>query len=645
MFKNNSALMALKENLEEKIVGKVKFTRQSFGFLELEDNRSFFIPPPLMKKLLPNDLVEVTVKSEDDREFVSSIVSIIKSESMSMTGKVITKEWKGKTSKKFISNDPSYAEMIPFAEDRKEMKDGEWVNVSLTGHPFTDRLFKVNYINSIGNESSNDLPWDYIRTQFRINNPIFALEDSLTLADISYYEDRTHLPYTTIDGERTNDMDDALYAYDDDDYWNLSIAIADPSDLIIDKEQRKIVTDRGYTFYLPDDVVHMIPRTLSEDTYSLKYGEKRPTICLDIKIDKNNGNVISYEFKLAIIKSAAKLSYNYVTKVLEENIILDDVYYKSLLLLSDVTSKLRKVRELTEVIFAEREEYSLVIDNRIPVGVRTNESTISNFIVEEAMLLSNKLFAEFAKKNKLNVLFNTNSGFKLEAKEDIEDIIKDAGIELVNDDLFSLENVVHIQRVIQRNISSSDIGSENLVKFDSLLNRLRRCFCKSEIMDVAEPHKIMGVNAYATWTSPLRKSGDMINHIAIKSFLTGLAQTPINPVEIDSINERLTTSKQAERLLSKILFAKLFKLNPDLIKNGKVINVRKFMTTIELAGSGQYCTLQLRNIKSRDRVFADLDNNALLSGNRRLFKNGDVINIGFESSNLIHQDIEVNLTA
>jgi exoribonuclease-2 len=294
------------------------------------------------------------------------------------------------------------------------------------------------------------------------------------------------------------------------------------------------------------------------------------------------------------------------------------------------------------VIFQEREEYSLIIENKVPVGVNISSSTLANYIVEEAMLISNKLFAEFAIKENLNVLFNTNSGFKLESKEDIEEIIKDGAITLVNDDLFSLENVVHIQRMIQeKSCSSSD--NEKLLA-EGLLNRLRRCFCKSEIKDISDPHKIMGVIAYATWTSPLRKSNDMINHIALKLFLLGRDQREIDPEEIESINERLGTSRQAERQLSKLLFTKLFMLNPRLVSKGKVINVRKFMTTIEIQGCGQYSTLQIRNIKSKERISADLDTSTLMSGKRSLFKNGDIIDIEFHSGNLIHQDIELSLT-
>lgn len=646
MFKENSALMALKQNLElkkEKTTGVVKFTRQSFGFLELED-RSIFIPPPLMKELLPEDLVEVTVDKEDDRETVASIVKVISSAGMSMTGKVVTKEWKGKTSHKFISNNPGFASMIPFDGPVDGLEDNDWVSVALTGHPSKERLFKVNHLSTIGNEGNRRLPWDYIRTQFDINKEITSLSIDNKLADISMYEDRTTVPYVTIDSESTRDMDDAIHGHEDKENWYLSVAIADPSDVIHhSEEQRKIVTSRGFTFYLPADVVHMIPKELSENVFSLGKDKVRATVCIDIAINKETGNIESYEFCLAKIKSHDKLSYNYVTDILEQGIELNESYYESLIILEALTSKLRSQREISEAVFNERSDYSLVINDYCPVGIKVSSSNLANRIVEESMIISNKLFAKFADENNLNVLFNTNEGFKSDSREDILSILEDADIDLINDDLFSTENVVNIQQRINTFLSKGTKSEK--VKFENILNRLRRCFSRSIITTEALPHKIMGLALYATWTSPLRKSCDMINHIALKRFLIGQKQAKISEHEIESINERLLVSRQSERFLSKILYAKLFSLKPELMKRAKVVGVKKQMALLEIDGCEQYCTLQYRNVRTGAKVFADMDDLSVKSKGKTLFALGDSINIGYHSSNMIHQDIEATYNA
>lgn len=653
MFKDNSALLALKENLEsqkEKVTGKVKFTRQSFGFLESE-TKVVFIPPDIMKTLLPDDVIIALIEKEDDREFVGKVLNVLESPSMKMTGKIVEKEWKGSKSKKFLPNNPNYSSIIPLLGNQNDLIANEWINVELTAHPSKERLFKATQTSSIGNEGNPRLPWDYIRHEFDINSYINDLKITSRLASIDKYEDRTEMPYVTIDAESSKDMDDALFVFEDDDYFYLSVAISDPSDLIFDdKKQRKVITSRGFTFYLPGDVVHMIQRELSEEHFSLKENEVRQVVCLDIKISKKDASVVKYDFVLALIKSAKKLSYNYVTEIIENGTVLEEAYYDSLITLHSLSKALKSKRSETEAIFVEREEYSLIVDNFEPVGVKVSKSTLANVIVEEAMILSNKLFAEFAIKNGLNVLFNTNEGFKVEAKEDIELIVNEAGIELINGSIFDMANVIHIQKQINDKIISAENDAIKL-KYEDLLTRLRRCFNKSVIQTEALPHKIMGVNAYATWTSPLRKAIDMINHIAIKRFLLGMEQESILEEEVESINERNETSRQAERLLSKILFAKLFDKKPELINKAKVKVIKKQMVLLELEGSGQYCTLQLRNIRTKVRpadgkrpnIYADLDEGKVLLGKNTLFSVGEFISVDHHFSSLITQDIEVKL--
>lgn len=650
MFKNNEALEALKKNLEdkkEKITGIVKFTRQSFGFLESEE-KTVFIPPHLMKKLLPNDLITASIDKEDDRESVGKIIEILDSPSMLMTGKVVENTWNEKTSLRFLSNDPNYQSLIPFIGSQEDIKKSDWVNVELSGHPYKERLFKVKRTETIGNESNPRLPWDYLRTQFDVNAYIKELKIENNLAQDKDYKDLRELPLVTIDDESAKDMDDALFAKEDDNYYYLTVAIADPSDLIFDDEnQRHIITSRGFTFYLTGETIHMINREFSELEFSLMEGVDRKALCLDLKISKVNFSVDSYDFYLGLIKSSKKLSYNYVTEIIENNIVLNEDYYQSLISLYNLSLGLRAEREKLEPIFLERDEYFLEVKNYELVGIKKRTSNLANTIVEEAMILSNKTLGIFAKENNLNVLFNTNEGFQEDLKEDIELIIKDAGIETLSCSIFDSANVSHIQKELNNKIINSKSSIEKSM-YEGYLSKLRKCFSRSLITNVPMPHKIMGLDLYATWTSPLRKAGDMINHLAIKSFLLNKSQINIQDSEIEKINERLEVSRRSERFLSKMLFAKLFKEKPELISKAKVISVKKFMVLLEIEGAYQYCTLQIRNIKLKNdnkvNIYTDIDEQKVIAGNKDLFSAGDVINVEFLSSNFLIQDIEVKLT-
>lgn len=53
MFQNNPLLAQLKQQLHAtapRVEGTVKATEKGFGFLEVDNQKSYFIPPPQMKK-------------------------------------------------------------------------------------------------------------------------------------------------------------------------------------------------------------------------------------------------------------------------------------------------------------------------------------------------------------------------------------------------------------------------------------------------------------------------------------------------------------------------------------------------------------------------------------------------------------------
>lgn len=72
--------------------------------------------------------------------------------------------------------------------------------------------------------------------------------------------DLTEMPFVTIDGESTKDMDDALYVKKNDNgQFELTIAIADPTAYITPEDNMdKVARERGFTIYLPGRNIPML---------------------------------------------------------------------------------------------------------------------------------------------------------------------------------------------------------------------------------------------------------------------------------------------------------------------------------------------------------------------------------------------------
>ena len=102
--------------------------------------------------------------------------------------------------------------------------------------------------------------------------------------------DISHLPFVTIDGESTKDMDDALYIEKSESGdFKLVVAIADPTAYIVpDSEMDKVARERGFTIYLPGRNIPMLPRDLADDLCSLMENELRPALCCSVTIDNRH---------------------------------------------------------------------------------------------------------------------------------------------------------------------------------------------------------------------------------------------------------------------------------------------------------------------------------------------------------------------
>ena len=71
MFQDNPLLAQLKQQLHSqtpRAEGVVKATEKGFGFLEVDAQKSYFIPPPQMKKVMHGDRIIAVIHSEKERE-------------------------------------------------------------------------------------------------------------------------------------------------------------------------------------------------------------------------------------------------------------------------------------------------------------------------------------------------------------------------------------------------------------------------------------------------------------------------------------------------------------------------------------------------------------------------------------------------
>src|SRR5699024_12486629 len=76
MFQDNPLLAQLKQQLHSQTPRAeevVKATEKGFGFLEVDAQKSYFIPPPQMKKLMHGDRIIAVIHYEIERESAEQV--------------------------------------------------------------------------------------------------------------------------------------------------------------------------------------------------------------------------------------------------------------------------------------------------------------------------------------------------------------------------------------------------------------------------------------------------------------------------------------------------------------------------------------------------------------------------------------------
>ncbi|OBU16877.1 exoribonuclease II [Photobacterium aquimaris] len=574
MFQDNPLLAQLKKQIQEtlpKKEGYIKATDRGFGFLETDNKESIFIPPIYMKNVMHGDRVIAVLRTEKERE-VAEPQELVEQSITRFIGRV--KLIRNRLH--IIPDHPQLKEAIRARAAKginpETLKEGDWVVAELTRHPLagSNQPFFCDVTQKITDSNDKIAPWWVTLARHQLPNAEPAPQDSWTMLDEGIErQDLTDLPFITIDGESTKDMDDALYTVArDDGSFEITIAIADPTSYIavgdkMDDEAR----ERGFTIYLPGRNIPMLPRELSDELCSLIENEKRPVLCCRVSIDNSGVIQDDISFFGAWIKSQGRLSYNNVSDFLE-NGHCDDwtpspIIEQQIVALQGFATLRSDWRMANAVVFPDRPDYRFELseDNDV-VAIHTDLRRIANRMIEEAMITANICAGRALQEKFATGVFNVHSGFNQEKLDAAMEFITNAEAPFTKEDVVTLEGFSALRRWL------------NTLDSTYLDNRLRKFQAYSEVANTPAPHYAMGLDVYATWTSPIRKYGDMINHRLLKALITGNepTQKPDDNVGDEIANHR-RHHRMAERDVSDWLYVRLLK---DAVKKETVFKAEIF---------------------------------------------------------------------
>jgi ribonuclease R len=319
----------------------------------------------------------------------------------------------------------------------------------------------------------------------------------------------------TIDPVDARDFDDALSLRKlSNGHVELGVHIADvsfyvPEDSELDKEALK----RGNSTYLVDGVVPMLPEHLSNNICSLVPNEPRFAFSVFMEFSAR-GTLKNYRIEETLILSKRRFTYEEV-----EIIEGADGDHRDLIMDLHALSKTLFDKRMKEggIDFETQEVKYLLDENKIPVGAVVKTKTDATSLVEECMLSANKTVAEHVASLKKTwktqgtppLIYRIHEPPDKEKLSNAIEVVRAVGIDVPNKKLGPKEinDILHAAR-----------GRTEQPVVNTLL---LRSMAKAVYSELNVGHFGLGFQAYAHFTSPIRRYPDLIVHRYLKEYAKG----------------------------------------------------------------------------------------------------------------------------
>jgi len=525
IIRNRKGALCITDKLDL-IAGVVQGHPDGFGFLVPDDKtktngEDLFLSPKEMSQVMHGDRAMVRMSGLDRRgRPEGKIVEVLERRTQKLVGRVIQSS--GVTIVAAEDKRVNQDILIPYHLDMGA-KSGQVVMVELTDQPSAHAQPMGKITEILGNYADSgmeieialrkhNLPHEFSAEAIRIAESYPKLVQE---ADFKGRIDCREMPLITIDGETARDFDDAVYAEPQGKGWRLVVAIADVSFYVKPKDALdKEAFDRGNSVYFPRRVIPMLPEALSNGLCSLNPDVERLCMICDMQID-SHGIVKQYKFYPSVMRSKARMTYTKVYDILQNpqgelaqeyawlNPHLQNLY--------SVYQLLLKQREKRGAIEFESSETIMVFNDqgkieRIEPSLR-NEA---HRLIEECMLAANVCASEFLKKHEHPALYRIHEGPTPEKLELLRTFMAEFGFGVGGGDSPQAKDYCKLLDRIK------DRPDAQLLQTVLLRSMQQAVYSPDNV-----GHFGLAYEAYAHFTSPIRRYPDLLIHRAIKAVLNG----------------------------------------------------------------------------------------------------------------------------
>ncbi|MFG6176589.1 ribonuclease R [Halomonas sp. THAF12] len=531
VLRNRRGAYALIDKLDL-IKGRVLGHRDGIGFLLRDDGKKpdLVLPPRQMRRVFHNDHVLVRVSGRDRRgRDEATIVEVLARNTQTIVGV-------------YRENTPEFGVLIPenprIAQEiiiphhaSGGAKDGQVISAKIVQQPATRVQPVGEVVEVMGERMDPGMEIDIairsyeIPSEFppEVQDQIAGMSAEVAEDDKAHRVDLRDVPLVTIDDESAKDFDDAVCAWKTKSgSWKLLVAIADVSHYVrsgspLDQE----AITRGNSVYFPGQVVPMLPELLSNGLCSLNPDVDRLAMVCEMNISQK-GVISRYRFYEAVFRSHARLTYNKVASILDDEDEQGDTLREEY---SELVPSLKNLHSLYKVLRGARDERGAIDFETTETAIVFNDErkiekivprsrNDAHKIIEECMLAANVATARFLDKHDLPALYRIHERPSPERLDKLRLFLNELGLSLPGGD----EPTPQDYQTLAETIRDRDDA-------DIIQTVMLRSMSQAVYSPQNEGHFGLAYPAYAHFTSPIRRYPDLIVHRAIRSVIRGPRQT------------------------------------------------------------------------------------------------------------------------
>ncbi len=530
--------------------GTITINESGRGYVKI-GKQKIFVPHEKLNGALDEDVVVLKEIHKEKGRVIAEVINIVKRNSDTLVCELTNdRNLKPVRSKYNIS--------LSFIDDGS-LVVGDRVKVKLEEK--VDGSYPVKIERYIGHADDLNIELTTIAEEYGFYNELSegaqkqleTIPNEVLDKDTDGRVDLTHEQIFSIDGINTKDRDDAVsIAKLDNGNFLLKVHISDVEHYVpVGSPLYHYALDRGTSLYLVNGVIPMLPHKLSNGICSLDEKVLRLTNTCEMEIDKETAEVVNFNVYKSVIKSGKQMNYEDVNKILEHNVIpegyesfIDDLrLFKEF---SDVYDERRKKRK---ALSFDSKEIEVVMDENTPTGFGIKKRGPAEKMIENAMVSANETVATML------YYMNVPSIYRV---HDIPDI------NTFNESLSELKKLYMFKKYanfmtlnsIDKLLDKAKDSEDYDIISSLILRQLKRAKYTYEV----GAHYGLGLRYYTHFTSPIRRSPDLIINGLLNRFLYEHNYEDLDILEKD-IAEAAYHASQRERQADKAeMEANLFEM-------------------------------------------------------------------------------------